>query len=124
MGPTQKVDYNKKCFQLPSEKPQSLEIFQNVRRLRGDEQHVELLDRLIDVADRVGLDEGVLPDPAWHQLWKGRQETFDPGLRHLNKLAREKGLATLGANCSCQQNLLNKKEEIFTFIGFLTRRFY
>jgi len=90
-----------KWLKLPCEKPQGLQVFQNVRRLGGDEQHVELLDRLVDVADRVGLDEGVLPDSTGHQLGKGRQQTFDPGLGHLNKLARQKGLATLGANCSC-----------------------
>ncbi len=89
----------------PGKKPESFQVFKNVRRLGGDEQHVELLHRLVNVSDRVGLDEGVLPDAAGHQLWKGRQQAFDPGLGHFHELARQKSLAGLGAHGCCQQNL-------------------
>ncbi len=77
---------------------QGLEVLENVGRLGRDEEHVELLQRLVDVADGLGLDERVLlgrlgrrggggAGPAREQLRKGGEEALDPGLGHLDELA-------------------------------------
>ena len=42
------------------EEPECLEVLEYVAGLGGDEQHVELLHGLVDVAHRLRLHEGVL----------------------------------------------------------------
>ena len=96
-------------MRLPCEQSQGFQVLQDVGGLGGDQDDVELLHRLVHVANGVSLDEGVLPDSAWHQLWKGREKAFDPCLGHLDELSGEQGLAALGANRSRQQNLSTKK---------------
>ena len=72
-----------------SEEPEGLEVLEDVAGLGGDEQHVELLHGLVDVAHRLRLHEGVLLRRRLarprrrrraHQLGEGGKQALDPRL--------------------------------------------
>ena len=86
------------------EESERLQVLQDVAVLSGDQHHVELLQRLVDVADAVRLHEGVLL-PGVHQLGEGSQETLDASPGHLHELPGHDGLPGLGAHRRGQQHL-------------------
>lgn len=61
-----------------------------------DQNHVELVKGLVDVADVVLLDGGML-GPGVGKLGEGGQKGFDARALHLAELAREDGLAAARA---------------------------
>lgn len=86
------------------EQSERLQVLQDVAVLGGDEDHVELLQRLVHVADAVGLYEGVLLARV-HQFGEGSEETLDTRPGHFHKLPGYDGLPGLGAHRRCQQHL-------------------
>lgn len=92
------------CSYHAGEESERLQVLQDVAVLGGDEDHVELLQRLVDVADAVGLHEGVLLARV-HQFGEGGEEALDARPRHFHKLPGYDGLSGLGAHRRCQQHL-------------------
>lgn len=97
------------------EEAQGLQVLQDVWGARGDEQHVEAVQRLVHVAHRLGLHEGVLP-PAGHQLGEGRQQAFNPGLGHLHKLPGHQSLAAAGTDGRGKKHLEARVTDIIMII--------
>lgn len=86
------------------EESERLQVLQDVAVLGGDEDHVELLQRLVHVADAVGFYEGVLLARV-HQFRERRQEALDTRPGHFHKLPGHDGLPGLGAHRRCQKHL-------------------
>lgn len=86
------------------EKSEGLEVLQNVTVLGGDEDHVELLQRLVHVSNAVRFHKRVLL-ACVHQFRESSQKTLDSCSGHFDKLPRHDGLTGLGAHCCCQQHL-------------------
>ena len=93
------------------EETQRFQVLQDVAVFSGDEHHVELLQGLVDVAHALRLHKRVLLARV-HQLGEGGEQPLHPGPRHLHKLTRHDGLASLGANRRCQQHLRGTRESI------------
>lgn len=93
------------------EESERLQVLQDVAVLGGDEDHVELLQWLVNVADAVRLHECVLL-PRVHQFGERSQETLDSCPGHLHKLSGYDGLPSLGAHRRCQQHLRRRRREI------------
>lgn len=92
------------CHHLRKE-VQRVDILQNVGLEVGDENHVELVEGLVDKADIVLLDRRVLGTGVG-ELGKGGEECFDAGPGHLAEQARKHGLAATGADRRCEDNHL------------------
>ncbi len=91
------------------EESECLQVLQDVAVLRGDEDHVEFLQRLVHIADTVCFHKGVLLARV-HQFRKCSQETLNTRPGHFHKLPRYDGLAGLGAHRRCQQHLQAKRK--------------
>jgi len=74
------------------EKMQGVDVLQDIRLAIRDEDHVQLVQRLIDEANVVLLDSRVLR-PRIGQLWERSQQSLNPGSLHLSKLPRKDSLA-------------------------------
>lgn len=72
----------------------------------GDQDHVEFVKGLVDEADIVLLDCGVL-GAAVCEFGEGCQESFNSGSLHIPELARDDGLAASGAYRRCENDLFN-----------------
>lgn len=92
------------CSYHTGEESERLQVLQDVAVLGGDEDHVELLQRLVHVAHAVGLHEGVLLARV-HQFGERREQTLDTRPGHFHKLPGDDGLSGLGAHRRCQQHL-------------------
>ena len=75
------------------EETQGLEVLQDVGGLGGHQQHVQSLQRLVDVADTLRLHKRVLL-PRAYQLGEGSQEPLHSRPRHLHKLTRQESWET------------------------------
>ena len=103
------------------EKPERLQVLQDVARLGRDEQHVQLLHRLVHVPHRLSLHEGVLLRRGLgrrrrrsHEFGECGEQALDARLRHLDELPREQRLAGLGADGRGQQDLKDEEFAICT----------
>lgn len=67
---------------------QRLQIFENVARLGRNDDHVEVVDRLVQIAHVGRLDERVLR-VGRQQLRKRRQQTLYSNARQIDKLSRQ-----------------------------------
>lgn len=83
---------------------QGINVLKNVGLEVGDQDHVELVQRLVDEADVVLLNGGVLR-AAVGQLRERRQEGLDAGPGHLAKQPREHGFAAPSADGGSEDNL-------------------
>lgn len=97
------------------EESECLQVLQDVAVLGGDEDHVEFLQRLVNIAHAVCFHKGVLL-ACVHQLWERGQETLDTCPGHFNKLPRYDGLAGLGAHRRCQQHLQVKRKNLTVIV--------
>lgn len=86
------------------EETQCLQVLQYITVLGGDQHHVQLFQRLVDVADTLRLHKCVL-FASVHQFGKSGQQTLHSRPCHLHKLPWHQGLTCLGADCCCQQHL-------------------
>ena len=86
------------------EESERLQVFQDVAVLSGDQDHVELLQWLVDVANAIRLHEGVLL-PGVHQFGECSQKTLNTSPGHLHKLPGHDGFPGLGAHRRGQQHL-------------------
>lgn len=69
-----------------------------------DEDHVELIEGLVDESDVVLLDRRVL-GPAVCELREGGEKGLDARPGHLAELSRKDSFAPAGANRCCEDNL-------------------
>lgn len=67
------------------EQSERLQVLQDVAVLGGDEDHVELLQWLVHIADTVCFHKGVLLARV-HQFGECSQETFNTRPGHFHKL--------------------------------------
>ena len=72
------------------EEPECLQVLQDVRGLGCHQQHVQPLQGLVDIADTLRLDEGVL-FPRADELGEGAEQPLHSRSRHLYKLPRQQG---------------------------------
>lgn len=70
----------------------------------GDEDHVELIEGLVDESDIVLLDRRML-GPAVCELREGGEKRFDARPGHLAELSRKDSFAPAGADRCCEDNL-------------------
>lgn len=96
------------CHHL-REEVQRVDVLQNVGLEVRDKNHVQLIEGLVDEADVVLLDGGVLR-AAVGKLGEGGEEGFDAGPGHLPKEAREHGFAASGADGRGEDNLSRETE--------------
>lgn len=61
---------------------------QDVGLLVGDKDNEQLFQGLVNIADMIGLDSGVLLAAAG-ELWERGDQAFNSGPRHLSKLTRD-----------------------------------
>ena len=76
---------------------QRVDVLQDVALAVGDEDDVEFVEGLVDEADVVLLDGGVLGGGVG-ELGERGQEGFDAGSLHLAELAGEDGFAGAGGD--------------------------
>ena len=69
---------------------QRIDVLEDVRRFVGDEEDVEIFERLVDITDFGGFDGGVLAVGGDEFRERG-EEGFDPGSRHRVELTRKDG---------------------------------
>lgn len=86
------------------EQVEGVDVLEDVRLSVGDEDHVELIERLVDKAHIVLLNGGVL-GTAVGQFREGREEGFDAGSWHLPELAGEDSFPASGADRRRKDNL-------------------
>lgn len=80
---------------------QRLQIFEDVAGFGGDQNHVELLKRLVHITHRLRVNVSVLKRwPASDQLRKRQQQALDSGASHLDELTRDEGFALFIADAS------------------------
>ncbi len=72
------------------EEVERLDVLEDVAVLVGDEDHVQVLQGLVDVADVLRLDRRVLAARA-DQLGEGGEEHLDARARHVAELPRDDG---------------------------------
>ena len=72
------------------EEVEGVNVLENVGVLVGDEDHVEVLERLVDEADGIGLDRGVL-GASTDQLGEGGKKSLNARPRHVAELSRDDG---------------------------------
>lgn len=82
------------------EKVERINVLQNVGLAVGDEDHVQLVQGLVDEAYIVLLDRRVLGSTVG-ELGERCQESLNTGSLHLTELAREDGLAAACADGCC-----------------------
>lgn len=70
-----------------------IDILQNVGLAVCDEDHVELVKRLVDESDIILFDSGVLGARVG-ELREGGKEGFNSGSGHLTELSRENSFPT------------------------------
>src|SRR5690606_1109484 len=88
---------------------QSVEILHDVALLVGDDEHVERFDGLVEVANGVGLNEGVLLLEA-HELRESSQQSLDSDSAHLYEESGDQSFTGLSAHGSSKNHLFNKNE--------------
>lgn len=86
------------------EKVERVNVLEDVGLLVGDEDHVELVQGLVDKADIVLLDGRVL-GAALGELRERGEESFDSGSGHLSKLPGEDSFPASGADRGREDNL-------------------
>ena len=99
---------------------QRVNVLEDVGCFVGDEEDVEIFERLVDITDFGGFNRGVLA-VGGDEFWERCEEGFDSGSRHRVELTRENGwmerlqrrrkkvskrtFATLGTYRGCQYDL-------------------
>lgn len=78
----------------------------------GDEDHVELIEGLVDESDVVLLDRRML-GPAVRELREGGEKGLDARPGHLAELSRKDSFAPAGADRCCEDNLPHSIVSIF-----------
>lgn len=86
------------------EEVERVNVLKDVGLAVGDEDHVELIQGLVDEADIVLLDGRVLC-AALGELRKRGEEGFDAGSGHLSKLPGEDSFPSSGADRGREDNL-------------------
>lgn len=86
------------------EKMQGVDVLEDIGLAVGNEDHVELVERLVYEADIVLFDGSVLGSTVG-KLGEGGEESFDSRPGHLAELSREDSFAPAGANRCCEDNL-------------------
>lgn len=86
------------------EEVERVDVLEDVGLAVGDEDHVELVEGLVDETDIVLLDGGVLR-AAVGQLGERGEEGFDARPGHLAELSREDSFAPAGADRCGEDNL-------------------
>lgn len=86
------------------EEAEGLQVLQDVAILGGDQHHIELLQRLVDIAHTLRLHKRVLL-ACVHQLGEGGQQALYTRPCHLHKLPWHQSFSSLGAHCCSQQHL-------------------
>lgn len=79
---------------------QRINVLENVGLLVGDEDHIELVEGLVDKSDVVLLDRRVL-STAVGKLRERRQQGFDSRSGHLAELSRKDSFTPASANGCC-----------------------
>lgn len=102
------------------EEVKGVDVLEDVGLAVGNEDYVQFVERLVDEANVVLFDCGVL-SATIRELWEGGQEGFDTGPRHLAELSRENSFAPAGADGRCEDNLEGVRSERFRF-GIAVRR--
>lgn len=97
-----------------SQEVQCLQVFEDIARFVGQEQHVEALQRLVDVAHRIRLDEGVLDGASallsrTHELRKGSEQTLYADSADVHELARHQSCKRANRSTSCSKIKLKRK---------------
>lgn len=83
---------------------EGIDVLEDVGLAVGDEDHVQLVQRLVDEANVVLLDSGVLRS-AVGQLGKRGEESLNSRSRHLPKLSGEDSFPATGAYRSREDDL-------------------
>lgn len=83
---------------------QGVNVLENVGLAVGDEHHVELVERLVDEAHIVLLDDRML-SAAVGELRERGEESFDSRSWHLPKLTGQDSFPSSGAYRSCEDDL-------------------
>ena len=86
------------------EEVQRVDVLENVGLAVCDENHVQLIQGLIDETDIVLLDGCVLSS-AVGELGERGEKSFNSRSLHLTELARQDGLAAACADGCCQNHL-------------------
>jgi hypothetical protein len=69
---------------------QGINVLQYIGRFVRDEENIEILEWLVNIADFRSFDRCVLRMRG-DQLWEGREKRFDSSPRHFAELARDDG---------------------------------
>jgi hypothetical protein len=93
------------------EEVQRVDVLQNVGLQVGDEDHVQLVEGLVDVADVVLL-AGCMLSPAVGELGERGKESFDARALHLTELAREDRLSAASAYRGCEDHLAQRQRAV------------
>lgn len=83
---------------------QGVDVLEDVGLAVCDEDHVELIERLVDESDVILLDSRML-GAAVCKLGEGGEKGFDARPGHLTELSRKDSFAPAGADRSCEDNL-------------------
>lgn len=81
-----------------------VDVLKNIGLAVGNEDHVQLIEGLVNEADIVLLYSRVL-GPRVGELGKGREESFDTRPWHFTELSREDSFPAPGADGSGEDNL-------------------
>lgn len=101
---------------------QRVDVLEDVGLAVGDEDHVELIEGLVDESDIVLLD-GRMLCPAVCELREGGEEGFDARPGHLAELSRKDSFAPAGADRCCEDDLTSSLVSHFNRLMFrLIRR--
>lgn len=87
------------------EEVERIDVLKDVGLLVGNENHVQLIQWLVNEADIVLFDRGVL-GTAVGEFGKGEQERLEPRAAHLVERPGQNGLAAARANRSCENDHL------------------
>ena len=93
------------------EEVEGVDVLEDVGLLVRDEDHVELVERLVDEADIVLLDGGMLCSGVCG-LGESGEESFDARPLHIVKRSGKDGLAAAGADGRCEDNLPAKPPSV------------
>ena len=83
---------------------QGVQVLDNVARAVGDEQQIQIVERLVKIAHALRLHVRVLLRVRPQELGESAQEALDANASHLHELARDERLAALRHDCRRQYN--------------------
>eukprot|EP00760_Papus_ankaliazontas_P004511 PhM_4_TR11928/c0_g1_i1/m.23327 len=100
-----------------AQEPQHAEVVDDVALPRRDDDQVEILEGLVQVAHRRRLQHRVLLLAGADELGEGGEQTLDAHAGHLHELAREEDLAGLVQNSCREDGHRSCCCRLFVFLG-------